>query len=310
MYDPTKPSTDSVLKLIQKTWKTPYLKIEPGTYAIFKRKFNYPEVDHTDGIGTKGMYHWQKKSYRNAVIDALAMNLNDLLLVRATAFKIQNHLVLPSDNKEIIVEIMKALVYESEKRSIAVTGGETSIHGLKDNFDIGITVSGFIEKPVPNKAQTGDVVLALKSSGLHSNGFTFIKKLFKEEFREEFIKPTNIYYDILNPLLKKIEINGMMHVTGGAFSKLKGIINKNQDILITNPITPQKIFYDIYKKGLTSLQMYKTFNCGMGFILTVPENKADKIIDKVPSAEKVGKVCKGKGIIKLVSSFDKSETII
>lgn len=304
MYDPTKPSTDSVLKLIQTTWNTPYIKVIPSTYALFERKFSYPEVDHTDGVGTKGIYHWRKKTFKNAVLDSLAMNLNDLLLVRAKAYKLQNHLVLPKDDNKVILQIMQTLVRECKKRDIAITGGETSIHNIPDSFDIGITMSGFVKNKKENKARPGDVLVALKSNGLHSNGFTLIRKLFKNEFKDEFIRPTRIYYDDLIPLLDKVVIHGMMHITGGAFSKLKGIIDSEQDIIISNPIKPQKIFFDIYRKGISDKKMYTTFNCGVGFIIALPRKEANNIVKLLPSSEIIGKVIKGKNNIIIQSAFD------
>lgn len=304
MYDSTKPSTSSVLDLIKSTWKTPNLKVTPDTYAVFQKKFNLKEVDHTDGIGTKAIYHWNMKTYKYAVLDALAMNLNDLLLVRAKAYKLQNHLTLPKEDNTIILEIMKKMVSECYKRKIAITGGETSIHDSTGSFDIGITISGFINKPKLNKAKTGDILIGLKSNGLHSNGFTLVRKLFKGKYRDEFTKPTRIYYDDLINLLNKIEINGMMHITGGAFSKIKGIIDDSQDVVISNPIKPQKIFKDIYDMGLPNKRMYKTFNCGTGFILTTPKSKAEKLINLIPNAHIIGEVAKGTGNIIIRSSFD------
>lgn len=304
MYDPTKPSTDSVLKLIQTTWNTPYIKVIPSTYALFERKFSYPEVDHTDGVGTKGIYHWRKKTFKNAVLDSLAMNLNDLLLVRAKAYKLQNHLVLPKDDSKVILQIMQTLVRECKKRNIAITGGETSIHNIPDSFDIGITMSGFVKNKKENKVKTGDVVVALKSNGLHSNGFTLIRKLFKNEFKNEFIRPTKIYYDDLIPLLDKVAIHGMMHITGGAFSKLKGIIDSEQDIIISNSIKPQKIFFDIYGKGISNKKMYTTFNCGVGFIIALPKKEADKLVADIPHSEIIGEVTNGSGKIVIQSPFD------
>lgn len=304
MYNPAKPSTQTVLELIKSTWKTPYIKVTPSTYALFDKKFNYTEVDHTDGIGTKGVYHWNKRTFKNAVLDSLAMNLNDLLLVRARAYKLQNHLILPSDDSVVIKEIMETLVTECRKREIAITGGETSIHNTKDSFDIGITVSGFIKKPKENQAKNGDVIVGLKSSGLHSNGFTLIRKLFNKPVIPEFTNPTKIYYDTLTPLLETFTINGMMHITGGAFTKLNGIIKANQKMIIdSNILKPQKIFYDIYDKGISSKKMYATFNCGIGFILTLPSEQANKLVKILPESTVIGYVIKGQKEIRIKSAF-------
>jgi len=103
MYDPTKPYKKQIFELIEKTWDNPYVTIKKGIYPILKKKFNWPEVDHSDGIGTKGLYHWQKRTFKNAVLDGLAMNLNDLALMRAIPYKLQNHIIIPEDDNEAIL---------------------------------------------------------------------------------------------------------------------------------------------------------------------------------------------------------------
>src|SRR3989344_7000443 len=134
MYDATKPYKRQLRQLIQSTWLTPYIEVKDGLYATFQKKFSYPEVDHTDGLGTKGYYHWQRRTWAAAVQDALAMNLNDLLLVGAVPYKLQNHLTLPDDDHKTILEIIGCLAQECGQRQIAMTGGGTSIHNNSDSF--------------------------------------------------------------------------------------------------------------------------------------------------------------------------------
>jgi len=74
MYNPTKPYKKQILEIIKQTWKTPYISVRGGVYSIIEKKFSHPEIDHTDGIGTKGVYHWRQRSFRSAVLDALAMS--------------------------------------------------------------------------------------------------------------------------------------------------------------------------------------------------------------------------------------------
>jgi phosphoribosylaminoimidazole (AIR) synthetase len=159
MYDPTKPYKKDILELIKQTWETPYVSVEEpmeGVYPIIKKKFSYLEVDHTDGIGTKGVYHWHQKTFRNAALDALAMNLNDLALMRAIPYKLQNHILIPEDDKEAILEIVASLTEECKKRNIAITGGETSIHNNIDGLEISISISGFIKNYKPNRFEIGE----------------------------------------------------------------------------------------------------------------------------------------------------------
>jgi len=144
MYNPTKPYKEQILDLIKKTWETPHVHITRGIYPIIIRKNYYHEVDHTDGIGTKGIYHWEHRTFRNAILDTLAMNLNDLALARAVPYKLQNHILIPEDDKKAIIEIAETLTNECIKREIAITGGETSIHNNIYGVEVSLTVSGFI----------------------------------------------------------------------------------------------------------------------------------------------------------------------
>ena len=305
MYDPTKPYKKQILKLISKTWETPYISVKKGIYPIFRRKFNYLEVDHTDGIGSKGEYHWQKRTLKNAVIDALAMNLNDLALVRATPFKMQNHIVLEKDDHEAILEIISVMSKECRKYKIAMTGGETSIQQNTSGMDISMTVSGFIKKEKPNQIQAGDVLIGFASNGIHSNGFTKIHEIFGQEFRDEFTIPTRVYLDQILEIDAKHGISGMMHMTGGSYSKLKDIIS-NVDIEIENDhkLKPQAIFKEIYKKGVSDQEMYKTFNCGIGFIISVSQKAAGQIIKEYPNiADIIGRAKIGRGNVFVKSLF-------
>src|SRR5258708_1579782 len=124
IYDTSKPTTSYILKQIRRTWSCPWLTVIDGVCPLFHHNFtaNY-FIDHTDGIGTKGLYHWQKRTFRHAVCDSLAMNLNDLAVCRATPFKLQNHLTIPHDDSEAVQEIITALADECIKSSITITGG-------------------------------------------------------------------------------------------------------------------------------------------------------------------------------------------
>ena len=97
MYDPEKPYKKQILELIQKTWDTPYVSIKNN---VIKKKISYPDIDHTDGIGTKGIFHWQKQTFNNAVLDVMAMNLNDLALMRARPYKLSNHITVPGRRRK------------------------------------------------------------------------------------------------------------------------------------------------------------------------------------------------------------------
>ncbi len=304
MYNPTKPYKHQILKLIESTWNTPYVRVRRGVYPLIKRNFTYPEVDHTDGIGTKGFYHWKAGSFRAAVIDALAMNLNDLALVRAIPYKLSNHITVPKEDERVF-KIVQAIATECRKRHIAMVGGESSFHNNLEGLDISMTVSGFVIDPKPNMCRVGDVLIGLKSSGLHSNGLTKVRNLFGTTIRKEFTLPTAIYLDQILDLISTHTVHGMMHITGGAFTKLRDILGR-ADALISQPkvLSPQKIFRELYSKGLSNKTMYSTFNCGIGFVLSVPRSEISKILSRLSGAAVIGEVVKGNGTIRITSAFD------
>lgn len=299
-----------IIKLVQKTWKTPYVSVR--NHNLIK-KFSYPEYHHSDGIGTKGIYHLRKKSFKNAVIDALAMNLNDLVIFGAKPYAVIDHLLIPRDDKEIILEIIKYLSQECKKRNIAISGGETSYHDNLEGIDLGIAMLGFIERSRENKFKTGDILIGIESNGLHSNGFSKIREIFGRSYRSEFIKPTFIYFDEIFPLIQKFDIHGMVHVTGGAFTKLKDLL-KNNDAQIrrSHKLKPQTIFQEIYKKGVSDKDMYKIFNCGIGFILSVNRKDAKKILSKIKKfkTDIIGEIIFGTGKVKIESFFSNKNLIL
>lgn len=310
MYNPTKPYKHQILKLIEGTWNTPYVKVERGLYPIFKKKFSGWEVQHTDGIGTKGFYHWHKRTFVDAVVDALAMNLNDLAMVGAVPYAIQNHIVLPKDDHGAILAIVKKLAFECKKRRIAMTGGETSIHSDVQGMDISITVSAFLEKRLKNQCKAGDILIGLPSTGLHSNGITKVRELFGKQYKSAFTEPTAIYLDDILSVLSKHKVNGMMHITGGAFTKLKDILGE-ADAIISQPAkSVPEIFHEINAKGVSNKVMYSTFNCGAGFILSVQESEAQPILKKLKRGFVIGEVVRGTGTVRITSTFNGQKLVL
>jgi phosphoribosylformylglycinamidine cyclo-ligase len=272
---------------------------EDGHYPYFCRGvIPRPEIDHTDGIGTKGLYHWAERSFKAAVQDALAMNLNDLLMARAVAYKCQNHLVLQEDDSEAILEIIQALCDECKKRRIAVTGGETSIHNTMQGLDLSITVTGFIENHRHNRFEPGDGLVGLWSSGLHSNGLTKARQVCPAG-SSDFTIPTRIYYDEVLPFVRFSDISGIQHITGGAFTKLKR--QKDVDIHLDQWDVPP-IFRMLHAQGVSERDMYQTFNCGVGMILSTPAHRAKELASKLNGAV-IGWAEKGTGRVVIRSGL-------
>ena len=298
MYNTTKPYIKQILELIKKTQKGNELP------------------SHIDGIGTKGVYHWEKRTFKNAVIDSLAMNLNDFAVMRVKALQLQDHIILPKDDSQAIYEIIEALAEECKKRNIAISGGETSIHENFPGLEISTSLQGKYINKKENIFGVGDYLIGIESNGLHANGFTKVRELFGDEIREEFVKPTFIYYDTLLDIFESgLEIHGMVHVTGGAFMRLKKAMKETDAVIEkNNSLIPQNIFYEIYNQGVSDEEMYKTFNCGIGFIFGVSEKSVKEIISCFIAhgfkTDVIGKVFEGNGEIKIKSSFSDREIIL
>lgn len=305
MYNPAKPYKDDLLKLIVATWRTPYVSVRSGVYPVITKKFKGFEIQHADGIGTKGVYHWRKKTFKEAVIDAFAMNANDLAMAGATPYALVDHIVTPDMGHASVMAIIRALAKLCKEHDVALVGGETSHQDTLDGLDIGIVMTGFVEKPRENRFRVGDALVGLKSSGLHSNGFTKVREMYgKGEWRPDFTRPTVIYLPTILALLKKYEVHGMMHITGGAFTKLHDLL-PGADAIIAAPrkLAPQPIFHELYRRGVSDEVIHATFNCGIGFILSTPQEHAVRIAARVPGAAVIGRVEKGSGRVRVASAF-------
>lgn len=310
MYNSAKPYISQVLKSIQDTWQSPQANvIYNGVQPIIQPRFGNRFVAHTDGIGTKGMFHWKQRTFRNAMLDALAMNLNDLLLSRARPCFILDHIILPEDDKKAVVEIVEELTKECRFREIILAGGETSIQNNIDGMDISISVVGYLkDEPRLNIFEPGDVLLGIKSDGIHSNGFTKIRELFPDSWnRKDFTKPTHFYTHQVESVIGSIK--AMAHITGGAFTKLKPMLEG--DAIIHKTSLREPIFDEIYSKGVSDEEMYRTFNCGIGFIMGVAPEKVEFMVKSwFKNCEVIGEVVKGSGSVSIESVFsDKTITL-
>lgn len=324
MYDTTKPYKTRILDAVRSTWFPNAPIGAPEAICTYDAKIYhltgmpYPfvrhrdiesgggcgmiEVDHTDGIGTKGMLHAQTRFWSYAAQDALAMNLNDLLMVNAKAYKLQNHLMMQYDSHDDIVKIIEELAALCRKYGIAMTGGETSIMDNLNGMDLSCTVTGTVRSNQPCLMETGDVLIGLPSNGPHSNGYTAIRFYFGSVPHHEFIQPTTIYWDKVYPLMD--DYHAAIHIAGGGFTRLKDHMQPDQSVKINRYKTRHPAFDKIFKqanapfyeangKHLTDEKMYSTFNCGIGMILSVAPEKVETFAHL--GCEVIGEVGSGDG---------------
>ena len=298
-YDTTKPYKAQILDLIRSTWQAPYATVyQCGQYPlVIPRHCCQVEFDHTDGIGTKGVLHWYRRSFAEAAQDALAMNLNDLLTVGAIPYKLQNHLIVPEDDHGAILEIIGHLCELCRKHGICVTGGETAIHSNIEGMELSLTVSGFVPREMPFQAKDGDYIVGLPSTGPHSNGYTLLQQCHPNPP----ITATCIYER------PEVRWNAMVHVAGGAYTRLKGMLSDTLDIEIAP--TPDPFWHPVYRelRGTTvnaDEMMYATFNCGYGLIMAVDPEEYDHKLGTI-----LGSVKPGTGKVRIQSAFSEKWVI-
>lgn len=258
-----------------------------------------------DGIGSKIIPLYEKKSYKTIAIDLIAANLNDLICSGASAVGFVDYIAANKLDSEVVSAIVKELSFELSKCNCALLGGETSEISelIKENR---IDISGFAIGLVKRKeelskanVEENDIIIGLCSSGVHANGFSLIRKLYSENklTQEEFeacLEPSFIYYNQVSELVKNKKIKACANITGGGI-----LSNLNRSIpeglraeLDYEKIPSQPIFEKLEK--ICGEEFWSVFNAGVGFCLIADEKNIDDIYKtcKEFSPFKLGKITK------------------
>jgi phosphoribosylformylglycinamidine cyclo-ligase len=273
----------------------------------------------TDGVGTKIEIANTLNKYDTIGIDLVAMSVNDLIVQGAKPLLFLDYISINKIDLKKLKSIIKGIVNGCKLSECELVGGETAeMPGTyeKGKFDIAGFAAGVVGKNKilnKNKIKTNDLILAIPSSGLHSNGFSLVRYLInrkridikKNKFlKTELIKPTKIYVKEVLKLIDQNLINGCANITGGGLAdNIKRIIPNN---LVANinlsKIKTLKIFKWLKNNGISDKEMLKTFNCGVGFCLIINPNKYEKIKKYFTKDFKpyvIGKVFRGKNKVKL-----------
>jgi phosphoribosylformylglycinamidine cyclo-ligase len=290
---------------------------------------------HTDGVGSKILVAQAMNKYNTIGIDCIAMNVNDTVCLGATPVGYLSYVALEKTNDNLLKEINKGLVKGAKMSNIAIVGGETAI--LPDiitgqekdhNFDLAGMVLGILENKkemiLGNNIKPSDIIIGIRSSGIHSNGLTLAREVLlkqhdindKSDFisktiGDELLTPTTIYSDVILKIVKKFgtRIHGLAHITGGAFTKLKRL-NEQVDYVLDNLPKIDGIFKQIMMEGnISEKEMYRTFNMGIGFCVIAARESASEILETIQAerlnASIIGHIRKnGRG-----NSFIKSSDI-
>jgi phosphoribosylformylglycinamidine cyclo-ligase len=271
--------------------------------AIDTNKYKKPViVNSTDGVGTKLLVAHMCNKHNTIGIDLVAMCVNDLIVGGATPLCFLDYFAVGKLDLEVAREIISGIAEGCRQAQCSLVGGETAeMPGLYLNkdYDLAGFVTGIVDRDSiidGSDISAGDIILGLSSSGLHSNGYSLVRKVcfvdnhltvdqYLEELGctlgEELLKPTRIYVQSVLNVLKNYRINGMVHNTGGGFidntprvlpKGCKAVINKG-----TWNIPP--IFPLLQRLGdISEEEMYRTFNMGIGLLVVINKDNVSDIL--------------------------------
>ena len=278
----------------------------------------------TDGVGTKIEIANILNKYDTIGVDLVAMSVNDLIVQGATPLLFLDYISINKINLTKLKSIIKGIVDGCKQSGCQLVGGETAeMPGTyeKGKFDIAGFAVGVVSKNKilsKNKIKEKNLVLAIPSSGLHSNGYSLVRYIINQKkinlkndkfLKKELLKPTKIYVKEILKLIDKNLINGCANITGGGLAdNLKRIIpNKFCAEINLDKIRTSKIFKWLKKNGISDNEMLKTFNCGVGFCLIVDQKKykfIERYFTKDFKPYVLGKIVKGKNKVNLNGSIN------
>ncbi|MCG8541103.1 MAG: phosphoribosylformylglycinamidine cyclo-ligase [Clostridia bacterium] len=299
-----------------------------GLFELDIKDYKAPVlVSGTDGVGTKLKIAFMMDKHHTIGIDLVAMCVNDILCQGAKPLFFLDYVATGKLKAEKIADIVKGISQGCIRAGCALIGGETAempgFYGDGEYDMAGFSV-GIVDKDKiidGSKIEEGDIVIGLPSSGIHSNGYSLVRKLFfdklgygldkylkelGETLGEALLKPTRIYVDIVMKVLEKYEVRGMCHITGGGFyENIPRIVPQSLGVEINLgswEVLP--IFEIIQKYGDVHIdEMFKTFNMGIGYLFVVSQGEADDIVDLIEAsgerAYKIGRVLRGIDGVKL-----------
>lgn len=294
-----------------------------GMFALDKSQLDEPVlVSGTDGVGTKLMIAFAMDKHNTIGEDCVAMCVNDILCQGARPLFFLDYIATGKLYPEKIASIVEGISNGCVKAGCALIGGETAempgLYGTEE-YDLAGFAVGIVDKKkiISGKnIKKGDVLIGLPSSGIHSNGFSLVRKLFFDVKKydvnqyidelgstlgEELIKPTKIYSNSLIELNEKFDIKGISHITGGGFYEniprmlsngLRAVVNRKH-------VEVPPIFNVMQKLGNIEIdEMYSTFNMGIGIIMAVEQKDADSIIKFLEAKDEkayiIGEIIEGK----------------
>lgn len=275
-------------------------------------------VSGTDGVGTKLRIAQLLDKHDTIGIDCVAMCVNDIICCGAKPLFFLDYIAIGKNIPEKVAQIVSGVAEGCVQSGCALIGGETAEHPgvmVPDDYDIAGFSVGVVDKPKiidPAKVAEGDALIGLTSSGVHSNGFSLVRKVFDIEnadltsplgelngksLGEVLLTPTKIYVKAVHALLDGgINLHGASHITGGGFfENIPRMLPEGLGVQIfPNSIPKQPIFELIQKRGnISDHDMYNTFNMGLGMVLAVPAVQAEWTLELLAAAGEADAACVG-----------------
>ena len=264
-------------------------------------------VSGTDGIGTKILLGIETNKLDGLGFDLVGMCLNDILCHGADPLFFLDYYASSKVDKTSFLKIIKSITEACKQNNCSLIGGETAeMPGLykKNDFDFAGFCVGAVERdnllPKHSLMKKDDLLFGINSSGFHSNGYSLIRKIIKDQnielnkvpaFKSNYdsigdalMAPTALYYPFLKELIKSQHITGISHITGGGvLGNIPRMLPKHLNATIhKDKINPNAIFEWLQKIGnITDTEMFKTFNCGLGVVLSVQKNNYKNFINTI-----------------------------
>ena len=295
-----------------------------GLFALDTLKYREPVlVSGTDGVGTKLKIAFLLGKHDTIGQDCVAMCVNDILVQGAEPLFFLDYLAVGKLEPNQVASIVGGVARACKECNCALIGGETAeMSGFYPNgeYDLAGFAVGIVDKSdliTADRVREGDVLLGLPSSGLHSNGFSLVRKIifelrgmtgnefiydFTKRIGEELLTPTRLYVKSCLPLIRKFNLHGMVHVTGGGFyDNIPRALPDDLAVEIdAGAWTVPTIFRLLQRWGNVDWhEMFRTFNCGIGMILIAAANDVERIVENLNSRGEdvftIGRVIRAEG---------------
>jgi len=271
-------------------------------------------VASTDNVGTKVLLAMALGRHDTVGIDCVAMCVNDLLTCGAEPLLFLDYLALHRLDEELVAQVVGGIAAGCREAGCALVGGETSQSGdliQPGAYDLSGTAVGVVDRAhwIQPRVALGDRVIGLPSAGLHSNGFSLVRRILSRAgvdpaaHAEALLAPTRIYVRPVRALLAAgAEVHAMAHITGGGLpGNLDRVLGSGQDArLDPTAWTVPPVFRWLQELGgVAEVEMHRVFNMGIGFCLVVPPDQADAVCRRLPGAVSIGQIVPGSGQVQL-----------